>query len=67
MPASVWSAWLARDKAQIKRVQHRAARYVYNTYSKYSSVTAILQSLYWETLESCGFNMHLCIYLQSLL
>ena len=59
--ASVWSPWLARDKAEIERVQHRAARYVYNTYSRYSSITAMLQSLNWETLESCRFNMCLCI------
>ena len=26
-----------------------------------SSVTAMLQSLDWETLESCRFNMRLCI------
>ena len=59
--ASVWSPWLARDKARIERVQRRAARYVYNTYSRYSSVTAMLQSLDWETLESRRFNMRLCI------
>ena len=64
--ASVWSPWLARDKVQIERVQHRAARYVYNTYSRYSSVTAMLQSVDWETLESHRFNMRLH-YLQSLL
>ena len=59
--ASVWSPWLARDKARIERVQRRAARHVYNTYSRYSSVTAMLQSLDWETLESRRFNMRLCI------
>ena len=59
--ASVWSPWLVRDKARIERVQHRAARYVYNTYSRYSSVTAMLQSLDLETLESHRFNRHLCI------
>ena len=59
--ASVWSPWLARDKVQIERVQCRAARYVYNTYSRYSSITAMLQSLNWETLESHRFNMCLCI------
>ena len=48
------------------RVQHRAAHYVYNTYSRYSSVTAMLQSLDWETLESCRFNVSMH-YLQSLL
>ena len=59
--ASVSSPWLARDKSRIERVQHRTAHYVYNTYSRYSSVTAMLQSLDLETLESHRFNMHLCI------
>ena len=36
---------LARDKVQIKRVQHRAAHYVHNTYSRYSSISTMLQSL----------------------
>ena len=48
----LWSPWLTRDKAQIERVQRRAAHYVYNTYSRYCSITAMLQSLDWETLES---------------
>ncbi len=39
--APVWSSWLAKDKTRIERVQRRAARYVCNTYSRYSSVTAI--------------------------
>ena len=58
---SVWSPWLARDKTQIEWVQHRAVCYVYNTYSRYSSVTAMLQSLDSETLESRRLSMHLCI------
>ena len=33
---------------------------MYITYSRYSSVTAMLQSLNWETLESRRFNMRLC-------
>ena len=49
------------DMAQIERVQHGAAHYIHNTYSRYSSVTAMLQSLNWETLQSCRFNMCLCI------
>ena len=57
----LWSPWLTRDKARIERVQRRAAHYVYNTYSRYSSITAMLQSLNWETLESHRFNMCLCI------
>ena len=59
--AFVWYPSLARDKAQIERVQHGAAPCIHNTYSRYSSVTAMLQSLNWETLQSCRFNMCLCI------
>ena len=61
----MWFArWVyAKDKTRIERVQRRAARYVHNTYSRYSSVTAMLQPLNWETLQACRVNiyMHLCI------
>ena len=59
--ASVWSPWLAKDKVQLERVQHRAARYVCNTYSRHSSVTDMLNRLEWESLESCRKTMHLCM------
>ena len=58
--ASAWSPWFARDKAQIERVQCRAAHYVYNTYSRYSSITAMLQSLDWEPLNHVGL-IHVCV------
>ena len=34
-----------RDKARIERVQHRAACYIHNTYSSYSSITAAVLDL----------------------
>ena len=55
-----WSPWLARDKAQIERVQRRAACYVHNTYSRYSSVTTMLQSLNWEPLQPRRVNICVC-------
>ena len=60
--ASAWSPWLARNKAQIEMVQHRVACYVHNTYSRYSSVTAMLQSLNWETPNHVGL---ICICILS--
>ena len=59
--AAVWSPWLAKDKTRIERVQRRAARYVCNTYSRYSSVTTMVQSLNWETLQTRRLNMRLCM------
>ncbi len=59
--AAVWSPWLAKDKTRIERVQHRAARYVCNTYNRYSSVTTMVQSLNWETLQARRLNMRLCM------
>ena len=53
---------LPGTKPELERVQHRAAHYVYNTYSRYSSVTAILQSLDWETLDHVGL---ICVYALS--
>ncbi len=61
----VWSPWLAKDKARIERVQRRAARYVCNTYSRYSSVTVMFQSLNWETLQARRVNMCLWIIYKS--
>ena len=35
----------------IEMVQHRAARFVMNKYSNYDSVTQMLDTLGWNTLE----------------
>ena len=35
----------------IEKIQRRAARWVLNDYSRYSSVTSMLQQLQWPTLE----------------
>ena len=63
--ASVWSPWLAKDKTLLERVQRRSARYVCNTYSRYSSVTDMLKQLQWETLESRRATMRLCMFYKA--
>ncbi len=52
---------LGRRGYHFGQFQRRAARYVCNTYSRYSSVTAMLQALNWETLQARRVNMRLCI------
>ena len=50
--SSVWNPHTADLSTKIEQVQRRAARYVSNDYQQKSSVTAMLQKLQWETLES---------------
>jgi len=47
----VWSPYTKADITRIEMVQRRAARFVYNDFSSYSSVTSMLNKLNWESLE----------------
>ena len=49
---SVWSPHTKDLKNLLEQVQRRSARYVCSDYSYESSVTAMLQLLQWDTLES---------------
>ena len=49
---SVWNPFQANHQEKIEMVQRRAARYVTNRYHNTSSVTAMLDDLGWETLQS---------------
>ena len=42
-----------KDIAAIESVQRRAARFVCNNYSSFTSVNALLSYLQWPTLEHC--------------
>jgi hypothetical protein len=48
---SVWNPHLVKDISRLEMTQRRAARWVCNDYSRESSVTSMLQSLGWLTLE----------------
>ena len=49
--SAVWSPYTKADKYKLEMSQRKAARFVYNDYSSYSSVTNMLQQLNWESLE----------------
>jgi hypothetical protein len=48
---TVWNPYLKKDCDQLDKVQRRAARFVYNNYSRYTSVTSLLNKLQWKTLS----------------
>ena len=48
---TVWSPYTKKNIQILEVVQRRAARFVNNDYSNFSSVTAMMQDLEWPTLE----------------
>ena len=48
---TVWSPHTKKNIQILEAVQRRAARFVKNDYSNFSSVTAMMQDLEWPTLE----------------
>ena len=46
----VWSPYAKDDISKLEMVQRKAARFVYNDFYSYSSVTAMLNKLNWESL-----------------
>ena len=49
----VWDPYTQKDILAIESVQRRCARFVYNNYSSYASVTNMLQNLNWPLLAHC--------------
>jgi len=50
---AVWDPYYQSDIQHLEKVQRRAARWVFNDYSTYSSVTDMLQQLSLGTLQVC--------------
>ena len=48
----VWSPHTQALKNLLEMVQHKAARFVFNSFSRNISVTALLERLNWTTLEN---------------
>ena len=46
----IWSPYTNCDKTVLEGVQHKAARFVCNDFSTYSSVTSMLNNLKWTAL-----------------
>ena len=50
--SSVWDPHLVRDSQKLEKVQRSASRYVFNNYNRTpGTVTNLLESLQWDTLE----------------
>ena len=53
----VWDPYTQKDILAIESVQRRCARFVYNNYSSYASVTNMLQNLNWPPLAHCRHQL----------
>ena len=60
--SSVWSPYTKSNIARLEMVQRRAARWTLSEYSPYSSVTQMLQSLGWRSLEQRRSDSRLCLF-----
>ena len=49
--ASVWSPWLLQDIYRLERLQRRSARFVSRNYQQTASVSNMIKTLGWESLE----------------
>jgi len=52
--SDIWDPHHAGDITDLEKVQQRAARWVINDHSRYSSVTLMLDQLSWPTLQFQG-------------
>ena len=58
----VWSPYTKENINKIEKVQRRAARWVSNGYSSYSSVTDMLSNLGWRSLENRRTDTRLSMF-----
>ena len=64
--ATVWDPYIAKNIQQVKMIQRRAARWVLGRYDRLDSVTDMLSSLKWRSLELRRSDARLCmLYKQS--
>ena len=60
--SAVWSPYTKENINKIEKVQRRAARWVSNDYSSYSSVTDMLSNLGWQSLENRRTDKRLAMF-----
>ena len=60
--ASVWDPHHTSDTNKLEQVQRRAARFVCNNYSPYSSVTQMLSDLGWQQLKNRRKHIRLALF-----
>ena len=49
--SSIWDPFTIKNTSKLEKVQRSAARFVCNDYNRTSSVTCMIQSLNWSTLQ----------------
>ena len=54
------------DINNLEMVQRKAARFVFNDYSSYSSITAMLQELKWNSLQDRRIQSRLIMFYKIL-
>lgn len=59
--STVWDPYTQTNIQKLEMVQRRAARYVLHRHRNTSSVTSMLQSLNWRSLENRRKDMRLCM------
>ncbi len=59
---SIWSPHTLKNIKKLESVQRRSARYVMNDFSCHSSVTAMMQHLEWQTLETTRQQARLMMF-----
>ena len=60
--SSVLSSYTKSNVDKLEMIQRRAARWTSNNYSPYASVTKMLQSLGWRSLEQRRSDSQLCLF-----
>ena len=60
--SSAWNPYTQCNIDKIEMVQRRAARFVYNDYSCYNSVSFMINSLGWESLEQRRLTNQACMF-----
>ena len=60
--STVWSPNTDQNIDKLEMIQRRAARWTLHNYSTYASVTEMLQSLSWRSLEQRRSNSRLCLF-----
>ena len=60
--SAVWSPYTKENKDKTEMVQRRAARWVLNDYSTYSSVTEVMSNLGWRSLENRHYDARLLMF-----
>ena len=60
--STVWSPYTDQNIDILEMIQRRAARWTLHNYSTYASVTEMLQSLSWRSLEQRRSDSRLCLF-----